>query len=163
MKDRNLLFSVLVLWAFALFQMWQGNTFSAGFCFVIAVCDTMLWFNGQWPARKQAQNRNYQILQRTFGPFTWLAAYGTLGILASLVLLYRIYTTPWTGRIMLAGVGLYLLWGLYLCFLVFAGKNSAQEKTLNRTHHQERPRRGAPPAITIAVALIKWPRMLAKG
>ena len=127
MKDRNLLFSFLVLWAFALFQMWQGNTFSAGFCFVIAVCDTMLWFNGQWPARKQAQNRNYQILQRTFGPFTWLAAYGTLGILASLVLLYRIYTTPWTGRIMLAGVGLHLLWGLYLCFLVFAGKNSAQE------------------------------------
>ena len=73
------------------------------------------------------ENYNFQILQRTFGPFTWLASYGTLGILTSLVLLNRIVNTLWTARIMLWGIVLFLLWGLYLCFLVFAGKNSAQE------------------------------------
>lgn len=127
MKKWGILLSVFGLWAFFLFNLWRGSTASAGFSFVLAVCDTMLWINGQWEARERAENYNFQILQRTFGPFTWLASYGALGILASLVLLNRIVNTLWTARIMLWGIVIFLLWGLYLCFLVFAGKNNDQQ------------------------------------
>ena len=126
MKKWSILLSV-GLWAMFLFNLWRGSMASAGFCLVIAVCDTMLWINGQWEAKKRVENYNFQILQRTFGLFTWLASYGTLGILTSLVLLNRIVNTLWTARIMLWGIVLFLLWGLYLCFLVFAGKNNDQQ------------------------------------
>lgn len=126
MKKWSILLSV-GLWAMFLFNLWRGSMVSAGFSLVLAVCDTMLWINGQWEARKRVENYNFQILQRTFGPFTWLASYGTLGILTSLVLLNRIVNTLWTARIMLWGIVLFLLWGLYLCFLVVAGKNNDQQ------------------------------------
>ena len=126
MKKWSILLSV-GLWAMFLFNLWRGSMVSAGFSLVLAVCDTMLWINGQWEAKKRVENYNFQILQRTFGPFTWLASYGTLGILTSLVLLNRIVNTLWTARIMLWGIVLFLLWGLYLCFLVVAGKNNDQQ------------------------------------
>lgn len=122
MKKLDMLLSVLGLWLLFLFSLWRGSAAGAGLSFVLAVCDTILWINGQMAAKKRKQSRNYQILQRTFGSFTWLAVYGSLGILASLVILNRVISTLWTARIMVAGIALYLLWGIVLCVLVASAK-----------------------------------------
>ena len=61
MKKWSILLSV-GLWAMFLFNLWRGSMVSAGFSLVLAVCDTMLWINGQWEARKRVENYNFQIL-----------------------------------------------------------------------------------------------------
>lgn len=127
MKKLGILLSVVGLWLLFLFNLRRGSEVGLGLSFILAVSDTMFWLNGQMARKRKVQSRNYQLLQRRFGPFTWLAVYGSLGITASLVILNWVVSTRWTARIMVAGILFYLLWGVVLCVLVASAKKDNRE------------------------------------
>lgn len=77
------------------------------------------------PTGRRHKNRNEKILERKFGRYTWLVMYGSIGLLGVLGVYARAVQTPGAVRIFLGGFAAFLVLGLYLCYLVAAGKNES--------------------------------------
>lgn len=125
MENKWGMLGVVLLWVlFAALMLDNRQPGILAVAFVLAAYNTYINLNrtahGKYQRRK---NKNERIIAKRFGRWTPFVMYGSIGILAGLGLLFDRCPSPVTFQLFGGWLIVFLILGLYLCYLVAAGKN----------------------------------------
>ena len=121
---KNLIGPVLTWLFFFALLFFNGPITSVIFSFSVAVYATYVNFTpSKYKRTEKLQKKNVRIFNKIFGRFTWFAMYGCLIPLICSAILTSYDENLVPVRLRLILVGLFLIWGIFLCILLEVHKN----------------------------------------